>query len=536
MGIVMTQQACVISNLSFEFPTQLMFDQLNFVLFSGQISALIGRNGLGKSLLFKLLHAQNNSEFAFSGNISWNIPHDYLPQLQRLNTNTIAHTLGVEHLHHAFLRIENNTATYEDYDLVEHCWDLPQQWQNILLNANLPTDLEFPVHQLSEGQKTKLALCRLFLKQDHYLLLDEPSNHLDASARQWLIESIHAHKGGVCIISHDRQLLQHAQHIFALSDLGLRHVSGNYDDYFEQYQLQLNALTQSIQQEKRTLKLQCQQQHETLMKTQKRQRKGIQLRAASSQAKVLLDFKKERAGHSFGKLKAQQVRQNEESYENLNEKQKQFEKIKPQKFEFHFHSTQSGEILRLNDVKIPYRPDLSIKFAVHMGEKLHLKGKNGVGKSTLLKMIHQHEHGIIQNHLQNADVFKIGQSIYLDQNFSLLDDELTVIENLTRFNPNILEVEWRGLLGQLRIRREKSLLQIAQLSGGEKLKVALLAISHAQQNVDLLLLDEPENHLDIESKALLAQAISQFKGASILVSHDDIFVDQCGIIDEYILN
>ena len=69
----MTQQACVISNLSFEFPTQLMFDQLNFVLFSGQISALIGRNGLGKSLLFKLLHAQNNSEFAFSGNISWNI-------------------------------------------------------------------------------------------------------------------------------------------------------------------------------------------------------------------------------------------------------------------------------------------------------------------------------------------------------------------------------------------------------------------------------------------------------------------------------
>lgn len=292
----MTQQACMISNLSLAFPTQTMFDQLNFVLFAGQTSALIGRNGSGKSLLFKLLHFQNTSEetvnLPYSGQIAWHMQHDYLPQLQRLTVKTIAEALEIEHFYAAFQRIENNTANFEDYDLVENCWDLPAKWHKVLLNAQLPTDLSYPIHQLSEGQKTKLALCRLFLKQDHYLLLDEPSNHLDQTSRKWLIESIQAHTAGVCVISHDLQLLNQVQHIYALSELGLQHISGNYDDYILQYQQQFSALEKSIHQEKSELKQIKQQQHESLMKAQKRQRKGQQLRESDSQAKVLLDFKK----------------------------------------------------------------------------------------------------------------------------------------------------------------------------------------------------------------------------------------------------
>ena len=137
---------------------------------------------------------------------------------------------------------------------------------------------------------------------------------------------------------------------------------------------------------------------------------------------------------------------------------------------------------------------------------------------------------------QSAEIFFTGQSLYLDQNFSLLNDDLCVIENLAKFNPDILEVEWRNLLGQLRIRREKALLKLGQLSGGEKLKVALLGISQHHQNIDLLLLDEPENHLDIESRELLAQAIEQFKGAVILVSHDDCFVEQSGVNEAFLLS
>lgn len=527
----MTQQACIISNLSLAFPTQTMFDQLNFVLFSGQTSALIGRNGSGKSLLFKLLHFQNTSEetvnIPYNGQIAWHMQHDYLPQLQRLTAKTIAEALEIEHFYAAFQRIENNTTNFEDYDLVENCWDLPVKWHKVLLNAQLPTDLSCPIHQLSEGQKTKLALCRLFLKQDHYLLLDEPSNHLDHTSRKWLIESIQAHTAGVCVISHDQQLLNQVQHIYALSELGLQHISGNYDDYILQYQQQFSALEKSIHQEKSELKQIKQQQHESLMKAQKRQRKGQQLRESDSQAKVLLDFKKKQAGQSYGKLKAQHSRKHEEAEINLQEKQLKFEKIKPQKFEFQFKTSKQGEILRIYDLQLPFGSTQKINFFLNAGNKIHLKGENGIGKSTLLKSI--------QENSLDSDIYKSGNSLYLDQNFSFLNDELSVLDNLARFNSNILEVEWRNLLGQLRIRREKSLLKLAQLSGGEKLKVALLTISHSQQNIDLLLLDEPENHLDIESKQLLAQAIIQFQGAVILVSHDHLFAEQCGIQEEYLL-
>lgn len=262
------------------------------------------------------------------------------------------------------------------------------------------------------------------------------------------------------------------------------------------------------------------------MKAQKRQRKGAQLRDSNSQAKILLDFKKEQAGQSFGKLRTQQLRQMDDSQHDLQDKQSKLEKIKPQRFEFQLHNTRKGEILRINDLRLPYASTQKIKFSLRAGEKIQLKGANGIGKSTLLKMITHH---------QTLEIFFNGACLYLDQNFSLLNNDLTVIENLAMFNPQIAEVEWRKLLGQLRIRREKALFKLGQLSGGEKLKVALLAISQAANGVDLLLLDEPENHLDIESRILLAQAIEQFKGAVILVSHDAFFVEECGINEAYLL-
>lgn len=520
------QHASIISDLSLSFSTQDIFNQLNFVFYSGQISALIGRNGLGKSLIFKILHLQQSSNLAYSGHINWQVPHAYLSQLQRLNVDTIAQALNIEFLYSAFQRIDNHTASFEDYDLVENKWNLPSQWQQVLQNANLPTDLNYPINQLSEGQKTKLALCHLFLKQDHYLLLDEPSNHLDTASRQWLAESITKHSAGVCLISHDRQLLDQVDYIYALTELGLEQVHGNYTDYIKQHEQQINALIQSIQHEKRELKQLKDQQHQSLMKSQKRQSKGTQLRDSNSQAKVLLDFKKDQAGQSLGKLRAQQLRQMSQSKYDLQHKQDHLEKVKPQKFEFQIFGSQIGEILRINDLILSCGSNQKINFLLEMGDKVQLKGANGAGKSTLLKMINDHE---------TDKIIFTGNCLYLDQTFSLLNDNLTVIENLVHTNSNILEVEWRKLLGQIRIRGDKALLKLGELSGGEKLKVTLLAMAHTNLAIDLLLLDEPENHLDIESREILAHAIHQFQGTVILVSHDQSFVEQCEIHKEYLL-
>ncbi|WDZ49556.1 ATP-binding cassette domain-containing protein [Acinetobacter vivianii] len=523
----MTQQACIVSNLSLELAQHKLFDQLSFQLPLHQFCGLIGRNGQGKSLLMYLLQGES-TELAYSGQISWQCPHQHLAQLQRVQANTIAQALDIEDLYQCFERIQQGTASFNDYDRVEHLWHLPTEWQQLLESAGLPTTLDTPTQHLSEGQKTKLALCRLFLLKDHYLLLDEPSNHLDTQGRQWLIEQMAQHPTGGLMISHDRQLLSHVQGIFALNQLSLHYYGGNYALYQQQHQLQVEALSHAVQQEKRELKQLKEQQHQSQMKAQKRKKTGEKLRASGSQAPILLDAKKEQSEQSLSHLRKQQSKQLADAKDELQQKQTQLEHLKSQSFEFTQTTGKSGEILRCQQLQLTYAKTQPIDLALATGEKLHLSGANGTGKSTLLKTLQ----GLIPP--LAGEIYCKVSAVYLDQNLSLLNENLSAVEYLCGIDSNLTEQQARTLLGNLQIRRDKALSPLTKLSGGERLKVALLGLK--QQAVELLLLDEPENHLDIESRELLAQAIRSFNGAVILVSHDESFVAECGIHESYVLN
>ncbi|GAA5630205.1 putative ABC transporter ATP-binding protein YheS [Acinetobacter calcoaceticus] len=523
----MTQQACIVSNLSLELAQHKLFDHLSFQLPLHQFCGLIGRNGQGKSLLMSLLQGQS-TELAYSGQISWQCPHQHLAQLQRVQANTIAQALDIEDLYQCFERIQQGTASFNDYDRVEHLWHLPTEWQQLLESAGLPTTLDTPTQHLSEGQKTKLALCRLFLLKDHYLLLDEPSNHLDTQGRQWLIEQMAQHPTGGLMISHDRQLLSHVQGIFALNQLGLHYYGGNYALYQQQHQLQVEALSHAVQQEKRELKQLKEQQHQSQMKAQKRKKTGEKLRASGSQAPILLDAKKEQSEQSLSHLRKQQSKQLADAKDELQQKQTQLEHLKSQSFEFTQTTGKSGEILRCQQLQLTYAKTQPIDLALSAGEKLHLSGANGTGKSTLLKTLQ----GLIPP--LAGEIYCKVSAVYLDQNLSLLNENLSAVEYLCGIDSNLTEQQARTLLGNLQIRRDKALSPLTKLSGGERLKVALLGLK--QQAVELLLLDEPENHLDIESRELLAQAIRSFNGAVILVSHDESFVEECGIHESYVLS
>ncbi|MNS17706.1 putative ABC transporter ATP-binding protein YheS [compost metagenome] len=526
----MTQQACVISQLTLEFSSKVMFKQLNFSLESNQVSALIGRNGQGKSLLMQMLNQMLKSDSILtSGQISWHIKYAYLPQLHRLTGLTIAEALDILDIYQAFKRVEQGVASFNDYDLLEGKWDLPTLWNTLLESAHLPTDLDFPVKNLSEGQKTKLALSCLFLKSDHYLLLDEPSNHLDQDSRKWLIDHLRTHPAGALIISHDRTLLNEVNHIYHLNEHGLHHTTGNYEKFNEQYQTHVAALEQSVQQGLRDVKHMKQKQHDVLMKAQKRERAGNKLRESNSQAKILLDFKKEQAGQSIAAIQSQHQRKITNSQNELKDKKMLLETVKPQQFVFATFHKKSGEILRIKKLKLNYGTQQPIDLAVHAAEKIHITGQNGIGKSTLLKAINA------QKNQPCNSIQLFVKCFYLDQNFSFLCDEMTVIENLTHMNNELSELEWRNLLGQLRIRGDKGIQLLSQLSGSEKLKVALLALSQIKPTPELLLLDEPENHLDIESRELLASAIQSYEGAVLLVSHDQMFVESCGIRESFSL-
>ncbi|WP_445403274.1 ATP-binding cassette domain-containing protein [Acinetobacter vivianii] len=523
----MTQQACIVSNLSLELAQHKLFDQLSFQLPLHQFCGLIGRNGQGKSLLLSLLQGES-TELAYSGQISWQCPHQHLAQLQRVQADTIAQALDIEDLYQCFERIQQGTALFSDYDRVEHLWHLPTEWQQLLESAGLPTTLDTPTQHLSEGQKTKLALCRLFLLKDHYLLLDEPSNHLDTQGRQWLIAQMAQHPTGGLMISHGRQLLSHVQGIFALNQLGLHYYGGNYALYQQQHQLQVEALSHAVQQEKRELKQLKEQQHQSQMKAQKRKKTGEKLRASGSQAPILLDAKKEQSEQSLSHLRKQQSKQLADAKDELQQKQMQLEHLKSQSFEFTQTTGKSGEILRCQQLQLTYAKTQPIDLALSAGEKLHLSGANGTGKSTLLKTLQ----GLIPP--LAGEIYCKVSAVYLDQNLSLLNENLSAVEYLCGIDSNLTEQQARTLLGNLQIRRDKALSPLTKLSGGERLKVALLGLK--QQAVELLLLDEPENHLDIESRELLAQAIHSFNGAVILVSHDESFLEECGIHESYVLS
>lgn len=523
----MTQQACIVSNLSLELAQHKLFDQLSFQLPLHQFCGLIGRNGQGKSLLMSLLQGES-TELAYSGQISWQCPHQHLAQLQRVQANTIAQALDIEDLYQCFERIQQGTALFSDYDRVEHLWHLPNEWQQLLESAGLPTTLDTPTQHLSEGQKTKLALCRLFLLKDHYLLLDEPNNHLDTQGRQWLIEQMAQHPTGGLMISHDRQLLSHVQGIFALNQLGLQYYGGNYALYQQQHQLQVEALSHAVQQEKRELKQLKEQQHQSQMKAQKRKKTGEKLRTSGSQAPILLDAKKEQSEQSLSHLRKQQSKQLADAKDELQQKQTQLEHLKSQSFEFTQTTGKSGEILRCQQLQLTYAKTQPIDLALSAGEKLHLSGANGTGKSTLLKTLQ----GLIPP--LAGEIYCKVSAVYLDQNLSLPNENLSAVEYLCGIDSNLNEQQARTLLGNLQIRRDKALSPLTKLSGGERLKVALLGLK--QQAVELLLLDEPENHLDIESRELLAQAIHSFNGAVILVSHDESFLEECGIHESYVLS
>ena len=364
--------------------------------------------------------------------------------------------------------------------------------------------------------------------KDHYLLLDEPSNHLDAQGRQWLVDQMVQHPTGGLIISHDRQLLAHIQGIFMLNQFGMHYYGGNYALYQQQYQAQVEALSHAVSQEKRELKQLKEQQHQSQMKAQKRKQVGEKIRASGSQAPILLDAKKEKSDQSLSHLRKQQSKQLSDAKGELQQKQTQLEHLKTQSFEFTHTAVKSGEILRYQQLKLAYVETKPIDLAITAGDKLHLSGANGTGKSTLLKTIQG-----LTSPLAGEIYCKVS-SIYLDQNLSFLDENISAVEYLCAIDPNLTEQQARTRLGNLQIRRDKALSSLSNLSGGERLKVALLALK--QQTVELLLLDEPENHLDIESRELLAQAIHSFHGTVILVSHDENFVKECGINESYLLS
>ncbi|WP_289996630.1 ATP-binding cassette domain-containing protein [Photorhabdus laumondii] len=520
-----------IQNLTYRFDNgDTLFADLNFTL-DDKITGLIGRNGAGKSFLAALLAGEKSP---YSGSVTQFRSIGWLRQIgveeKLFQYKTISDFLGIKDKLQALGRITEGGCDPHDFELIGDNWLLRKHIEQQLQSLGLPTNPFLPCQALSGGQLTRLALHYLFQSNYDYLILDEPSNHLDKQGKIWLIEQMQLFSGGILIISHDRNILRYVDDILELNNLGVRHYGGAYEVYAEQRATELVSQERRIEHAKTQIKQMNQAIQKNREKAQQRASQGKQLARSGSQAKILLNNKKHSAEHAGGSKENNHSRQLAQVQDRLRILNKQHETLKPQSLSLGKSEKRVSRILDVIAVHLPYlSKENDITFFVEFGDKVHLSGTNGSGKSTLLKAIA----GQLQPN--QGDIQVRARICYLDQHFTLLVNTKSAQENLSVLCPHLTETDQRTLLAGIGLRRERANQEVATLSGGEKMKVAMLAISHQLGDV-LLLLDEPDNHLDLNSKQMLAQSLHNFTGSLLVVSHDQDFIEDIGITGEICLD
>ncbi|KQQ47604.1 ABC transporter ATP-binding protein [Duganella sp. Leaf126] len=496
--------------------------------FNQRPTGLVGRNGVGKTVLARILAGQLAPS---SGRCIRHGAVYYLAQqVTPAPGATIADLAGMRPAFDALTRIAAGSVAIEDFDLVDARWDLPQQLQQELDRIGLGRhNAQTPASVLSGGEAMRVALAGAMLSGADFLILDEPSNHLDRHQRQALTAQLQRWQRGLLVVSHDRQLLEIMESIIELSPQGLVSHGGNYSFYAaaRAHQRQ-NALDQ--------LDLRKLERHraEQAMRTQRerqhqRQAHGARQGRDANQAKILLGQQKQRSESSAGKLRQQQDATRERLSARVGAAAQQVQDDAG--IVLHTLPTLGSahrRVVELDGVELPFVPAAtrSIGLSLTAQQRVGVIGPNGCGKSTLLQVLA----GRLAPLAGRCQV--VDGCVYLDQHLVDLDPARTVLAQLLAANRSVKEATLRTWLSQLGLDAPKIVAPSGALSGGERLKAALACVLYADPPAPLLLLDEPGNHLDLPSLQALEITLRNYRGALLVVSHDDVFLHSLGLTDK----
>lgn len=515
-----------IHQLSYNYPGQEpLFQQLSLNLDAHKIG-LVGRNGVGKSTLLKCLMGEL---IPAEGSIHHTGTMAYCSQLGGFQqADTVAHALGIAEKLQALANIAAGSVNTQDYDSVAEDWDIEQQATALLNTFSLSyLALTQGVDCLSGGELTRLKLVKAFLHPVDFLVLDEPTNNLDMMAREQLYQQVVAWSQGMLVVSHDRGLLNHMDEIIELTSLGAYRYGGNYDFYCEQKRIHQQALQHELETTENRLKSAQQSVQNRMERYQKDVSKGVKARKAGSQAKIILDRKKGQSERTIQRLKRESQQKLSTINQQLQQTKAQLAMIEHLKLQLPDPMVpKAKQLVVLENVAFGY--DLPLLQDIHLiikgSERYAITGSNGVGKSTLVKLI------LGQLSPQVGRV-KLGAErlCYVDQKVQQLHDRLNLIENFLELNPQANEATAYQVLAQFLFRKAAVFKQAGQLSGGERIRALLACVLMAEQPPQLMILDEPTNHLDLESLQVIERALSAYKGALLVISHDMIFLENIGI-------
>lgn len=482
--------------------------------------ALIGNNGSGKSVLAECLAGIRKP---VAGQIQRHLPIAWLAQnsADYSDSRSVADFLGVAAPLAALDRLLAGSGEVADLECLGEQWNLREDLVGRLADYGLPARvLDQSLAQLSGGQRTRLHLLRQSEQPDVYMILDEPTNHLDQAGRLWLAHWLKRRSQGTLVITHDQDLLQHFDHIIELRDSALHHYGQGFAGYRAERTQEIDKARADLNHARGALRRERQQQQAEREKHEQRAKKGRARRAKGGTPKMLLDAMKERSEATGGGIQAKQqtaIGQEQARRQNALER---LDKAKPLAFPLTQPLVQFGCLVALEAGQLPWlATHAPFNWQILAGQRWLLTGSNGSGKSVLLRILNNEEE------LRSGNVNQRGQVILLDQHLQLLNLEWSALDNYRRFNPGWPESDYRERLALLRLRGERALLPVAALSGGDRLKVALAMVLMGPSAYDLVLLDEPDNHLDLESQALLAEVLSAYRGALVVVTHSNTMAE-----------
>jgi ATPase subunit of ABC transporter with duplicated ATPase domains len=424
-------------------------------------------------------------------------------------------------------RIEAGSVDAADFDAVGERWDIAQRLQQACQQHGLErVTLDTPVAALSGGEAMRVALAGAALFDPDFLILDEPSNHLDAPNRQALLRQLQAWTKGLLVISHDRELLGAMERIVELSGTGLRSYGGDYAFYEMARRIEADSALQALEHARLDLKREEQARRDQRERQERRQAHGKREAGDANQAAILLGRGKERSEGSTGRLRQQHEEARAEQVGRVAEAAR----LVADDAAVRIHALAlSGaaqrRVAQLTDVVLPHvaAPLNRISLNITGRQRLGLVGPNGSGKSTLLKVLAGHLEPLAG---ERSLPFEVA---YLDQQLGSLDPQRSTLDQLLEANHRVRQDMLRTWLVQLGLNADTIRQPTGLLSGGERLKAALACALYADTPPALLLLDEPSNHLDLASLGALEAMLGAYGGALMVASHDRVFLERLGL-------
>ncbi|HSH46282.1 MAG TPA: ABC-F family ATP-binding cassette domain-containing protein [Longimicrobiales bacterium] len=497
--------------------------------FGRERTGLIGANGVGKTTLARLLLGDLTPA---AGRVIRNCRVGYLPQ-RRSEAPTVGHALGVAHTLQRLQRVLSGDGAAADIDALAGAWDLPERIAAVLARVGLEhLDPDRPLSTISGGEATRVALARLLLDDPGFLILDEPTNDLDARGRKDLQGFVDGWSGGLLVISHDRALLRRMDRILELSTLGVRLYGGNYDAYREQRRVESEAAERELAHARTRLKRTRREVQEARERHERRASQGRKDRAAGGVPKILLGAMKERSENTGGKLGRTADRRLEEARDRARAAKERVEDLERLSLSLPPCGLRAGKVvLRTDALTYAHRPARhpvldSVSLTITGPERIAIVGRNGAGKTTLLRLLAGElvpGDGTVHRGVEEERI------AYLDQRAARLRQDDSVLVNLQRANPALDATTLHHTLARFLFRGDDTSKPVSVLSGGERLRAALACALAAEHPPQLLLLDEPTNHLDLDSQRAVEDVLAEYDGALVLVSHDLDFLEAVGV-------